>query len=164
MSDIITLRHQYRSRNSSDGWREAVKKYERKYNGKVSMVYRFFDTNVVGKKYIVYVGRSDSSENRMNSHINAINTFINSHHEKIGKVTGVNFCFITGRRRQIVSYYEECLQYHLFGGKKSLRGNSKHPEQPHSRNKLYKCPICDGINSKSYAHFEINGESRHRDW
>jgi len=154
-------RYPYRSRESKEDWAEAVDRYVKEYDGKISMVYRFIDRDLMGNKRVVYVGRSDVVDGRVNSHVRAINYF---GHKDIGKVTSVNFCFIDGSRRDIVSFYEECLQYHLFGGRDGLRVNRNHPEQPHFRNRKFKCPICGGKSSKSYKHYEISSESHNRNW
>lgn len=146
----------YRSKGNKQEWKSDIKKEQRKRE--ISIVYRF--KSWIGKN-IIYVGRADRSVSRVDDHIGNIGMF--GRHEGIGaNLSEVEYCIIDGGLRDVHSFYEECLQYHL-NDPNYLR-NDQHPEQPLFRNREYKCPICEGKNSRTYEHFEINSESYYRNW
>lgn len=99
---------------------------------KFSIVYRFYSTF---DGPVRYVGRSDNPFSRESGHYYCVGIY--GIHERIGgRVTWVDFLYITGRRRFAESYEEECKQYH--NHQPDL--NAIHP----ARLRLsWKCPVCE---------------------
>ena len=96
-----------------------------------SIVYRFYSTK---GGPVRYVGRSDNPFSRESGHYYSIGVY--GIHERLGgRVTWVDFMYITGPGRFRESYEEECRQYHIH--EPDL--NIIHPAK---RYPSWKCPIC----------------------
>ncbi len=111
-----------------DRLREAA---TRARTAKFSIVYRFYST-IDGP--VQYVGRSDNPFSRESGHYYRVGVY--GIHKRIGgRVTWVDFLYITGRWRFIESYEEECRQYHYH--QPDL--NVIHPAKIR---RSWKCPVC----------------------
>lgn len=100
---------------------------------KFSIVYRFYST-IDGP--VRYVGRSDNPFSRESGHY--YNVGVYGIHEQIGgRVTWVDFMYITGPGRFKKSYEEECRQYH----RHQPDLNTVHPAK--RARTSWECPICE---------------------
>lgn len=96
-----------------------------------SIVYRFYST-VWGS--VRYVGRSDNPFSRESGHY--FNVGVYGIHERLGgRVTWVDFMYITGLERFRESFEEECKQFHYH----EPELNTNHPAK---LDPFWECPIC----------------------
>lgn len=98
---------------------------------KFSIVYRFYST-IDGP--VRYAGRSDNPFSRESGHYYNIGVY-GIHAYISGRVTWVDFMYITGRERFKESYEEECRQYH----RHQPDLNVSHPAKLRPS---WKCPVC----------------------
>lgn len=80
-----------------------------------------------GKFCVAYVGRSDTDLNRR----------LHDHVEENAKYKYFKFSYA---RTPKEAYEKECINFHDFGGTKSLE-NERHPDRPEGKGD-YKCPVC----------------------
>jgi len=114
-------------------WLDRLREAEtRAGTSKFSIVYRFYST-IDGP--VRYVGRSDNPFSRESGYYYKVGIY-GIQEQLGGRVTWVDFSYITSLGRFKESYEEECRQYH----RHQPDLNSVHPAKLRPS---WKCPICE---------------------